>query len=249
MPMVRQMIKDTSRKPPDTGINPVTAVALGASIYAHILETGKGPKAIRTKSPIIRDVTTKQPAPVPVPAVPPSVMPEVRFVTAHGVGVRASHQGRLTNVVLIHKNTPVPAKVERQFRTRRPQKGTANRIKITVTQGDTTKVDLAEVLGTAHIAGIPQGVPVGQPVWITMEFNEQGRLHLNALYVPTGQKLNLTLDIPGGLRKKEVQQYRRMMEETGLITPVTRKTEQDEVFLFDNEEDEEDDFPLLEPLT
>lgn len=52
MPAVRAMLKDTCGFPPDTGVNPVTAVALGAAIYAHMLETGHELKTLHPAAPV-----------------------------------------------------------------------------------------------------------------------------------------------------------------------------------------------------
>jgi molecular chaperone DnaK len=247
MPMVRQMLRDASGSPPDTGINPVTAVALGAAIYAQVLETGRGPRTI-PKSPKATDPATVE-ALSPLTSTPASAdLPSVRFVTAHGVGVRALKQGRWVNTVLIAKNTRVPITSGRRFLTQKKGAGWASKIRITVTQGDTPNVDLAEVLGVATITGIPKYEPSGQPVEIAMEFDAQGRLHLHAVYVNTGQQLRLSLDIPGGLKEEEVRQYHNFMRKTGLITTPAAKESAWEMPLLD-EDDEDDDIPLLEPLS
>ncbi len=77
-----------------------------------------------------------------------------------------------------------------------------------------------------------------------MSFNKQGRLYINAIYLNTGQSLRQALEIPGGLREEEVQQYRKMLEETGLVRSESKRPGSlDEIIL-----DDDDDFPLLDPL-
>ena len=61
MPMVHKMIEDATGRPPDTNVNPVMAVALGASIYACMLETGKAPRTIRLTKRDSRDPTSPCP--------------------------------------------------------------------------------------------------------------------------------------------------------------------------------------------
>lgn len=247
MPMVRQMLKESSGFPPDTGVNPVIAVALGAATYAHMLETGQSPKAIHqrelpqkefnTASGSGQAATARSTAPPPAapepraepprPQIaegtsPPIIpMPKVRFVTAHGVGVKALDRQRgMVNVVLISKNQRVPATKIRRFRTR----GTGSRLhrlKIEVTQGDSPQVDLVETLGTLIIEGLPPNEPEGQPVDVTLTFDDQGRLHVTAEYVPTKQSLQLSLDIPGCLREEQVKEYRKYMRDLGLIKSAT----------------------------
>ena len=115
------------------------------------------------------------------------------------------------NAVLIHKNTQVPAKVSQRFRTTSETDG-ATYLVMEITQGDTTEIDLAEVLGEGRIEGIPIDESPGQPVDVKMEFDETGRLHVKAVYVNTGQELVVSLEIPGGLRAEEVQKHREHLE-------------------------------------
>jgi molecular chaperone DnaK len=215
MPMVRQMIRQSSGRAPDTGINPVVAVAQGAAIYAHMLETGRAPRSIHP-----RPLPQRQPAAPPAggePAAadpPGAAFPQVRFVTAHGVGVKArTKQGRSINVVIIPKNQPVPAEKTRPFSA----PAQARRIKVDVTQGDNPDLDLVEVLGTLVIQGLPADQPAGRPVDVTLSFDEQGRLHARALYRATGQSLELSLDVAGGLDDQQVAQLRRSLQDLGLI--------------------------------
>ncbi|MCI0460528.1 MAG: Hsp70 family protein [Gemmataceae bacterium] len=245
MPMVRQMLRDVSGSPPDTGINPVTAVALGAAIYANILETGQGPKAILKgeKTPAAATVDS---ASYLTSTPQTGDLPRVHFVTAHGVGVKALKQGRWTNAVLIPKNTRVPASAGRQFLTQKKGTRRGTKIRILITQGDTPDADLAEILGVVTVSGIPPREPGGQPVQIQMHFDDQGRLHLRALYVRTGQQLSHSLEVSGGLKEEEVRHYHEFMRKTGLITsPVAPENAWAMPLL---EEDDDDDIELLEPI-
>jgi molecular chaperone DnaK len=211
MPMVRRMIQQSSGRPPDTGINPIVAVAQGAAIYAHMLETGRAPQAIHSKP-----LPQRQPVPPPAAdgAGAGAAFPQVRFVTAHGVGVKArTKQGQAINVVIIPKNQPVPAENGRVFSA----PAQARRLKIDVTQGDNPDVDLVEVLGTLVIQGLPADQPAGRRVDVTLSFDEQGRLHARATYRTTGQSLQLSLDVAGGLSDEEVARSRRDLRDLGLI--------------------------------
>ncbi len=260
MPMVRQMLRDLSGSPPDTGVNPVIAVALGAALYAHMLDTENLPKAIHLKTrgdddskpkaeagqaPARSRTHERGAAHEGIPAPKGVDLPQVRFVTAHGVGLRVlTASGQMHNQVLIPRNCRVPTAATRQFLTQR-NKGYGDRLKITVTQGDAEDPQLVEVLGTLYISGLPPDEPGGQPVEVSMSFNKQGRLYINAVYLNTGQSLQQSLEIPGGLREQEVRQYRKMLEETGLVrSKPNRYGSLDEIVL----DEEDDEFPLLEPL-
>ncbi len=220
LPAVRQMLEQISGKPPDTGVNPVLAVALGAAIYAHMQETGHSMKAFPQKPAIEPE---EEPA-FELDAAPPAApeitdaIPIVRFVTAHGVGLKVRAGQRRVNTVLIPKNSPVPVSITKRFLTKATGGG-GTQIKIDVTQGDTADVALAEHLGTSKIDGLPAGEPDGQPVDVTMQFDNQGRLHIHALYLPTDQRMEMSLEIPGGLCEEEVEEHRRFLEQTGFLNP------------------------------
>ena len=222
MPMVGDMLREISGLTPDTGVNPILAVALGAAHYAHLLESGSGPQTLSSAQP---SEVSDEDSPEhlgSLPAEPPAEQapqPAVRFVTAHGVGIKAVLKFRETNMVLIHKNTPVPCTVQKQFRTVGKQ-GSHRTLAIVVTQGDTPNMELAEVLGTGRIEGLPENEPAGEPVEITMTFDDQGRLTVRAVYVKTGQQLTINLQIPGGLAEDDVQQYKSMLADAGLIAPI-----------------------------
>lgn len=278
MPMIRAMLQQASGRAPDVSVNPVTAVSMGAAIFAYLLESGTAPKAIRHQDDMpgssntdeLSTVFSERPAPIysltPAPeddeievetdddvdnAVTLTIdLPKVQFVTAHGVGIKARSKGVWTNVVLIPKNSPVPATVARQFYTK-GSGSTAKRIRIHVTQGDTRDVQLAEVLGVACIEGLPPNEKPGQPVSISMSFDDQGRLHLHAVYVNTGQDLQLSLDIPGGLQEDEVERYRNMMKQRGLLPPssVAYSTQLDDlesVEIILEEQADDEDIPYAE---
>lgn len=222
---VREMIQKLSGNPPDTNINPVLAVALGAATYGYLLETGRGLRAIPRPSGEQDDqdqagfeLGTEE---VPAAKVQPA-LPVVRFVTAHGVGLKIRTGNEWKNKVLIPKNTRVPANVTQRFRTRATG-ASGQQIKIDITQGDTEDLAVAELLGTGKIEGIPPNEPEGRPVDVTMQFDDQGRLRVCAAYVLTGHQMQMSMDIPGGLRSEEVADHRKFMQDSGFLRPVDAK--------------------------
>ncbi len=253
MPMVRSMLKQLSGKDPETGVNPVLAVALGAAIYAQMLETDNAPKAVQhvkllEKARGADGASTERQEPAAAQA-----LPIVDFVTAHGVGVKVRHKEKMINFVLIKKNTRVPCEVSREFRTFAAGPNT-RRLTIEVTQGDTNDLELAELLGTGVIEGLPANEPPGQPVRVTMLFDKQGRLHVRARYVKTGQELEFVLQVAGGLEQEQVEEFRQLFVETGLTrsrqeAPPNGNSPLDDVPLLEGlDDDDDDDIPLLEPI-
>ncbi len=140
-------------------------------------------------------------------------LPRVSFVTAHGVGIRTRKGGQWCNTVLIPKNSLVPIEITKRFVTSAVGAG-GSFINIVVTQGDTPHCELAEVLGQGRIEGFPPLTPPGQPVDVTMRFDEFARLHIRAVYVKTGQEMQMNLEIPGGLQAEEVERQRELLQRT-----------------------------------
>ena len=50
-----------------------------------------------------------------------------------------------------------------------------------------------------------------------MEFDDRGRLDISAVYANSGHEVQLTLDVPGGLKPEEVKAHREYLETTGLL--------------------------------
>lgn len=253
MPAIRNMLAGMTQSIVDTSVNPVTAVALGAAVYAHQLDQGRAiatithspPQELSADSPaaasaspepvgdasaggidLIKTEQLKQtpeaPAEVaastatPAADVPPaSVFSQpprtVRFVTAHGVGVKVSSLRGPANTVLIPRNAAVPVSATRDYVTSSPTtKETFVRVEIT--QGDAADVALTEDLGMGRIEGFPAGLPAGQVITVSMEFDESGRLHVRARHADSGREMQVHLDVPGGLTPEEIQEQQTHLD-------------------------------------
>ncbi|MBS0205934.1 MAG: Hsp70 family protein [Planctomycetes bacterium] len=285
LPTVRRMLEQAHGRKPDTRVHPMTAVAQGAALYAHLLETGAAhrefiqlvghdpvpcqpppPPVVKILGTVPPEVPrigtpaqsrasstsneTMPPAVATVPAgsvartelgndtsasnsansssakspgnltnvsMPPEPpTPQVTFVTASGFGVAVTNAGESKNTVLIPKNTPVPTERSKTFYTAAvTDEHTV--IPINVTQGDSANVQLIEQLGTVLIEGLPHGEPAGQPVQVTIQLDVQGRLHVQAVYSNTGQRVRTTLEVAGCLRPEEMQMHRAALAQKGLV--------------------------------
>lgn len=197
MPSVHNMLEKVSGRKPEFGVNPVIAVALGAAVYAHMLESDQGKTSLKR-------ATTK-----------------VGFVTAHGVGLRVRNDADgWKNSVLIPKNSPVPAHATKRY-VCAEEIHEQTVIKIEVTQGDAEDAALVEVLGEASIEGFPCREPPGQPVDVGLDFDEQGRLHLKATYANTGQEVRLSLEVADGLCDDEVHRQHEHLKRFGFLREVS----------------------------
>jgi molecular chaperone DnaK len=191
MPMVRRMLEEMCGLPPSPVIPP-EAAALGALLYAGILEAGHGPqpgfagrKADPGGPPPDSDDST-------VLWEGTSAPPTLRLVTPHGVGVKVLHEGRFMNKVLIRRNTPVPVEAKCSLSLGKGIRS-AEKIGVEITEGDSSEVDEVTSLGTATFAGVPETGWREQPLELTVGFDEQGRLRLEAALAGEGRVLDLSL--------------------------------------------------------
>ncbi|MCY2986901.1 MAG: Hsp70 family protein [Planctomycetota bacterium] len=210
----RTFSQTTADEPPVAALPPTPNPPPPETVTAPWPETALTPFRILSDEPGNATVED-EPANLAVEDDPPTSpsLPRVRFVTAHGVGLRTRRGSVSRNNVLIPKNSLVPIESTKRFVTSDMGGGGAF-ISILVTQGDTRDSELAEVLGQGRIAGFPPGDPPGQAVDVTMRFDEFGRLHIRAVYVRTSQEMQLSLEIPGGLKAGEVERQREHLERT-----------------------------------
>jgi molecular chaperone DnaK len=240
MPAVKDELKQLTGSPLEVRVNPLNAVALGASVYAHILECGEELTTVNLRDQKTTETTptqagpdkprtppTQRPEPRKKVVIPAEPLPAVRFVTAHGVGIKVldANGTEFINKVLIGKNSRVP-QTSPPFRTQldKPSQP-GSYVKLEITQGDSTEVDLVETLGEVRIEGFPPRTKpsrasattaITEFVSTTLKFDEKGRLQVSAEYEDTATKrkqfVRTTLDVEGCLKKEEAEQHRQHME-------------------------------------
>ena len=173
MPMVPAMLQKMTGIQPDRTVNPDEAVARGAAIYASYLlakQTEGGP--------------------------PPNF--EVTNVNAHSLGVEGIEQETLrkTNVIVIPRNTPLPARRTEWFITK--SEGQRS-IAIQVLEGESSLPDECMAIGRTVVRDLPAGLPHAWPVEVTFEYGSNGRLHVRALVPGTHHQAELELERDVGL--------------------------------------------------
>ena len=152
MPMVARMLEEESGLKPDRSVSADEAVAHGAALYAGLLlSNARGAK------------------------------PEMRVtnVSSHDLGVFATEKstGRRRNVVLIPRNTSLPASHSKRFRT---QKDGQHSVLINVIEGGDSSGNNSTPIGTCTIRNLPAALPRGTPVDVTFTYQENGRLTVSA---------------------------------------------------------------------
>ncbi len=185
MPMVQRMLTELTGKTPDHTVNPDEAVARGAALYAHYLlqkqsqQTG-GPKPVF----------------------------EVVNVNAHSLGIEAVEPQTLrkTNVVLMPRNTPLPATVTERFTTK--QQGQRS-IVIRILEGESTVPDECSTIGRTSLRELPPSLPQGWPIDVTFQYATNGRLSVHTAVPGTDRHLSLQLQREVGLSDESMSRWQQ----------------------------------------
>ena len=182
MPMVAEMLEQTTGVVPERTVNPDEAVARGAALYAAYL-IAKGAKD----------------------GSPPEF--EVTNVNAHSLGVEGIDQETLrkTNVVLIPRNTPLPVKRTERFVTKTENQRS---IVLQILEGESSLPGECTAIGRTVIRDIPSGLAKGWPIEVTFEYGTNGRLNVRATVPGTSQKAKLSLERNVGLSNEGIAQWK-----------------------------------------
>ena len=153
MPMVIDLLRRLSGQEPDRSLSPDEVVAHGAALYAGLLMEQSGGNS----APRFRLVN----------------------VNAHSLGVvgtDAKTQERV-NVVLIPKNTPLPCRRVRRFRT-----ALANQrsVRVPIVEGESRLPEHCIALGQCVIRDLPSGLPQGAQIEVEYRYASNGRISVVA---------------------------------------------------------------------
>ena len=123
---------------------------------------------------------------------------EVTNVNAHSLGVEGIEQETLrkTNVILIPRNTALPARRMERFVTK--SEGQRS-IVIRVLEGESSLPGECTAIGRTVVRDLPEGLPKGWPVEVTFEYGANGRLSVRALVPGTHHQAELDLERDVGL--------------------------------------------------
>jgi molecular chaperone DnaK len=185
MPMVSRMLKQLSGMDPDHTVNPDEAVARGAAQYAAYVLAKQG--GIYTR---------------------PSF--EVVNVNAHSLGVEGIDPDtmRKTNVILIPRNTPLPARFTERFATKTDNQRS---IVIQILEGESSRPSECTPIARTVIRDLPAGLPKGWPVEVTFEYGTNGRLSVRAVVPGTQREVQLELERDRGYTSEGIARWRQVM--------------------------------------
>jgi molecular chaperone DnaK len=180
MPMVVNMLRQLSGLEPDHTVNPDEAVARGAALYAAYLlekEAHGGEHASLT----------------------------ITNVNSHSLGIEGIDPETLrkTNVVLIPRNTPLPAKITQRFATKAESQRS---IVIQILEGESSQPKECTAIGRTSIRDLPEGLPKNWPIEVTFEYGANGRLAVQAMVPGTGRSAALDLERAVSMSRGEMPQ-------------------------------------------
>ena len=153
VPAIGQMLRRLTGKEPDCSQSPDEAVAHGAALYAGMLsaQAASGAK----------------------PAC------ELVNVNSHSLGVVGIHpKTRLkTNIILIPRNTPLPAQAVRTFTTARQDQRS---VVVPVVEGESERPEDCIALGECVVRNLPGGLAQGTRIEVEYRYAANGRISVAA---------------------------------------------------------------------
>lgn len=164
IPLVKQMIEEETEIRPVMEVNPDEAVAVGAAYHA-VSMVKSAAKSLAGKKAKPRN-NYAEPLVIDEGAVPQnSAAYTFKDRTSHGIGVVASNPstGQRQNVVLVKKNTPVPAKTRMDFVTNAENQ---RELELLITQGEETDLKYTTIIGKSRIKLNPR--PKNSPIRIVI---------------------------------------------------------------------------------
>jgi molecular chaperone DnaK len=187
MPMVERMLTELTGIIPDRTVNPDEAVARGAALYAHYLLAKSDQEAGGSR-----------------PAF------EVVNINAHSLGIEGIDPETLrkTNVVIIPRNTPLPAKATERFTTKEQNQRS---IAIHILEGESTTPGECSSIARTTLRDLPPGLPKGWPVDVMFKYASNGRLSVRAVVPGTHRETRLDLERDTGLSADGIARWRQAM--------------------------------------
>lgn len=176
MPMVSAMLEHESGKKPNRTLSEDEVVGHGAAIYAGLLLTKSDSKALPRLA--------------------------VTNVNSHSLGVLGiePQTNRPRNVVLIPKNSKLPATSKSAFKTRHADQRT---VVVNVIEGGDASGANSTPIGRCILQDLPEGLPAGVPVEVEFAYGTDGRLTVNAKLPSLGMNQVAEIERASGLTDQQ----------------------------------------------
>lgn len=181
LPLVRETVRHVFGKEPQTSINPMSVVAVGAAIQGAALMGSLVP---------LSGGGVSQPH--------MSASAVLLDVTPRSLGVRTV--GGYVDMI-IERNTPIPVEQTRLFTTTSDNQ---RFVRIQVCQGESEQFDGNFKLGELTLSGLREADRGEVTIAVTFEINADGLLEVRARDHATGANQSTTMRVIGGLSDDEV---------------------------------------------
>lgn len=184
MPMVADMLEHLSGKRVDRATSPDEAVAHGAAIHAGLLlEKHAGRKPRFT----------------------------IHNVNSHSLGVvgTEARTGEKQTVVLIPRNTRLPAKVKRIFRTQEPGQRS---VLVPIVEGESLQPEACTQIGQCVVNDLPSNLPARSAVAVVFAYAGNGRLTIHVRVIGTTRKVTHAIVRHNGLPQAELDQWQHRID-------------------------------------
>ena len=194
IPAVRETVQRVFKKPPQTSINPMSVVAVGAAIQGAALVGSLVPMADGGVSAPSMNATAV-----------------LLDVTPRSLGIRTLG-GNVDRI--IERNSVIPVEQTRLFTTTVDDQ---RYVRIEVCQGESPRFDENTKLGEVLLSGL-RPAPRGEvAVAVSFEINTDGLLEVRALDQQTGQEQTATMQVLGGMSPEEVDRLMKRAEADGIL--------------------------------
>ncbi|HEV3340886.1 MAG TPA: Hsp70 family protein [Pirellulales bacterium] len=181
MPMVVDMLRQLSGKEPDTSVSPDEAVAQGAALHAGLL------------------LAKSQ-------GQPPAF--KIRNVNSHSLGVVGTDPAtqRKRTAVLIPRNTRLPVKAHRVFKT---SKDNQQSILVQIVEGESPSPEACTPLGTCVIRDLPPGLPARSSIDVEFRYGADGRLAVQVAVAGADRKAKQEITRDNSLSRDQLDDWRK----------------------------------------
>lgn len=212
MPMIREMLERISGTTLNATLSPDQSISHGAAYYAGMLLSGK-----RFANTYLKKAATAR-------------LSNFRQVSVNaralGILVRDPDTEQRTPHYLLPPDTPLPANVQQTFGTVIPNQ---KRVHLQVVESSLNPDHDFEKLGDCVIEQLPDGLPVSSPVEVTLRYDEQARVHVEARDPVSGavamavivREQNRTFLTPDQAQAAEVE----LQAEPGTVAPSASGTD------------------------
>jgi len=180
MPAVVRLLTQLAGKRPDTSVSPDEAVAQGAAIHAGFLLD-----RLEGRRPSVR----------------------IRNVNSHSLGIVGTDPKtkQKQTAVLIPRNSPLPAKAKRVFKT---LKHGQRSIVASVVEGESLDPESCMEIGKCAVHNLPRDLPAGTPVEVRFQYEENGRLQIAVHVAGVPDEITHEMTRSHNLRGPQLDEWR-----------------------------------------